>query len=171
MTFVDRARFLAAAFAGVAALVGCMPGPGHPGASIVGAWRSQVQFTSGPFATTRDLEFMYVVHADGTLTESSNYDAAPPVPPAYGVWRETSPGNYQAHYEFYPTKAPETGASLTGGWGPVGRGILEESISLAPDGHSFTSTLHLQILDASGQPTSDSGEARTRAVRISFPAG
>ena len=137
---------------------------------LKGAWDAQVQFTSGPFATVRDLEFMYIVHADGTLTESSNYDAAPPVPPAYGVWRETSPGHFQAHYEFYLTKAPEAGASLASGWGPAGRGLLEESISLAPDGRSFTSALHLQILDANGRPTSDIGEARTRAVRITFPA-
>jgi hypothetical protein len=92
-------------------------------------------------------------------------------PPAYGVWREISPGHFQAHHEFYSAKAPEAGASLTSGWSPAGRGLLEESISLAPDRHSFTSTLHLLILDTNGQPTSDNGEARARAVRISFPKG
>ena len=35
----------------------------------------------------KDLEFMYVFNVGGTMTASSNYDGAPPVPPAYGVWR------------------------------------------------------------------------------------
>jgi len=91
MMFVDWAKTLTVMFASIAVLAGCAPGRSDSNESLMGAWRSQVQFTSGPFATVRDLEFMYVVHADGTLTESSNYDAAPPVPPAYGVWRETSP--------------------------------------------------------------------------------
>ena len=52
---------------------------------LVGAWRSNVQFKSGAFASITDLEFMYVFNAGGTLTESSNYDGVPPVPPAYGV--------------------------------------------------------------------------------------
>lgn len=134
--------------------------------SITGAWRSHVQFTTGPFAQVRDLEFMYAIHADGTLMESSNYDAAPPVPPAYGVWRETGPGVFHAHYEFYLTQAPTHGANLAGGWPPAGRGVLEETITLAPDGQSFASTLHLQILDAQDHPTSDTGDAQTHAVRI-----
>ena len=45
---------------------------------LVGAWRSKLQFQSGDFAAIRDLEFMYVFNPGGTMTESSNYDAAPP---------------------------------------------------------------------------------------------
>ena len=59
--------------------------------ALVGAWKSQVRFTSGAFASIQDLEFMYVFNAGGTLTESSNYDGAPPVPPAYGIWRRVGP--------------------------------------------------------------------------------
>ena len=55
---------------------------------LVGAWRGKVQFTSGAFAATTNLEFCYVFNEGGTMTESSNYDGAPPVPPAYGVWSE-----------------------------------------------------------------------------------
>ena len=53
---------------------------------LVGAWRGEVQFETGAFAAVPDLEFLYVFNAHGTMTESSNYDAAPPVTPAYGVW-------------------------------------------------------------------------------------
>jgi hypothetical protein len=56
-------------------------------ASLIGARRSTIEFETGAFAEITDLEFMYVFNAGGTLTESSNYDGAPPVPPAYGVWR------------------------------------------------------------------------------------
>ena len=55
---------------------------------LVGEWRAQLQFTSGAFASIKDLEFMYVFNQGGTMTESSNYDASPPVPPAYGIWRK-----------------------------------------------------------------------------------
>ncbi len=44
--------------------------------------------------SAKDLEFMYVFHADGTMTESSNYDAFPPGPPAYGVWRNSGRRQY-----------------------------------------------------------------------------
>ncbi|HET6272831.1 MAG TPA: hypothetical protein VFG32_07620, partial [Bacteroidota bacterium] len=66
--------------------------------SLVGAWRSKVQFKSGAFAAVKDLEFMYVFNAGGTMTESSNYDGAPPVPPAYGMWRKLGPGQFEAKY-------------------------------------------------------------------------
>src|SRR4051812_33684080 len=42
---------------------------------LTGAWRSKIQFTTGSFAAVKDLEFMYVFNAGGTMTESSNYDA------------------------------------------------------------------------------------------------
>jgi len=69
--FVDRAKSLTAVLASIVVLAGCALGRGDSNEPLIGAWRSQVQFTSGPFATVRDLEFMYIVHADGTLTESS----------------------------------------------------------------------------------------------------
>ena len=57
--------------------------------NIVGAWKGKVKFNSGAFAEVKDLEFMYVFNAGGTMTESSNYDGALPVPPAYGIWKKT----------------------------------------------------------------------------------
>ena len=150
------------------ALAACAqpPAPG-PASTLAGAWRSQVQFSGGPFAAVRDLQFMYVIHPDGTLTESSNYDAAPPAPPAYGSWRQTGPGQFRAHYEFFTTAAPAAGTSLSGGWAPSGRGLLDETITLSPDGRSFTSSMRLQLLDAEGRPIPDQvGDAQTHAVRI-----
>src|SRR3990167_7553565 len=63
---------------------------------LVGSWRSRVQFKTGAFVQVKDLEFMYAFNAGGTMTESSNYDASPPVPPAYGVWRMVGPRQYEA---------------------------------------------------------------------------
>jgi hypothetical protein len=73
---------------------------------LAGEWRAQLQFISGAFASIKDLEFMYVFNSGGTMTESSNYDASPPVPPAYGIWRKVGAKEFEAKYEFYVTKAP-----------------------------------------------------------------
>ena len=63
---------------------------------LVGEWRAQLQFTSGAFAPVKDLEFMYAFNQGGTMTESSNYDASPPVPPAYGIWRKVGTKEFEA---------------------------------------------------------------------------
>lgn len=135
--------------------------------SLVGAWRSQVQFDRGPFAAVKDLQFMYVFNAGGTLTESSNYDAAPPVPPAYGVWRAVGTNEFEATYEYFTTTpaAPEA-FKLGAGWLPSGRGVLSERITVAADGQSFTSTLRYESFGVNGEPVAGDGEAHGRAVRI-----
>lgn len=103
---------------------------------LVGAWRSQIRFNSGALAAVKDLEFMYAFNGGGTLTESSNYDGAPPVPPAYGVWRKIGPHQFEAKYAFYATKAPGSFEDIAkgGGWSPSGHGVLLEQITLSGDG-------------------------------------
>jgi hypothetical protein len=145
----------------MALLAGCQK-PASPD-PVVGAWRSHVQFSSGPFASLKDLEFMYAVHADGTLTESSNYDAAPPVPPAYGVWRAAGPGQYELHYEFYASAAAKPGADASAGWTPGGRGLLDETVTLAPDGRSFHSTIRLRLVE--GVRPAGGGQGQRRRDR------
>jgi hypothetical protein len=148
---------------------GCAAPPPAAPPALVGAWRSSVQFESGAFASVRDLEFLCVFNAGGTMTESSNYDAAPPVPPAYGVWREVGPDEFEARYEFFPT-APTTTADFLkgGGWLPAGRGILTERIKLAPEGQTYTSTIRYEALGVHGEPIEGGGTARGRAERIRF---
>jgi hypothetical protein len=161
----------------VAALaIGCTGGspPGdsaRAGAdALVGAWRGSVQFQTGAFAAIKDLEFMYVFNSGGTLTESSNYDAVPPVPPAYGIWRQTGPREFAAKYTFYATRPPAAVEEITqgGGWLPAGRGVLQETITLSDDGKSFTSTIHYDALDASGKATETGTVASVRATRMDF---
>jgi hypothetical protein len=139
-------------------------------ADLTGAWRARVQFASGAPAAVKDLEFMYVFNAGGTMTESSNYDGAPPVPPAYGVWRRTGPGAFEVHYEFYATKAPAGFAEIAGGggWLPAGRGVLVERISLAADGRSFTSAITYTAFDPAGRPAEGGGEGTANGARIDF---
>src|SRR4051812_26324287 len=79
---------------------------GSEDSSMVGVWRAKMQFKSGMYATIKDLELFSVYNLGGTMTESSKYDEAPPVPPAYGVWRKTAPRQFEAKYVFYLTKAP-----------------------------------------------------------------
>jgi hypothetical protein len=136
----------------------------------VGAWRARVQFRSGAFASIQDLEFMYVYNAGGTMTESSNYDAAPPVPPAYGVWRSVGGNQFTSRYEFYVTKAPSGYEDIArgGGWLPAGRGIVRETISLADDGKSYRSTIRYEVLDQAGRPIEGGGEAEGAGGRIDF---
>jgi hypothetical protein len=135
---------------------------------LVGAWRSQVRFTSGALAEVKDLEFMYVFNAGGTLTESSNYDGAPPVPPAYGTWQRSGPHQFEARYAFYATKAPANFEDIAkgGSWSPAGHGELTEKITLSADGNSYTSTVSYAAFDPSGAPADDHGEATGAATRM-----
>ena len=137
---------------------------------LLGQWRAQLQFTSGAFAAIKDLEFMYVFNSGGTMTESSNYDGAPPVPPAYGIWRNTGPKQFEVKYEFYVTKAPAAFEEITkgGGWGPAGRGVFVEKITLSGDGKSFTSKIKYDQFDAAGKPAEGGGEATGKGVKLAF---
>ena len=161
---------------GLGQLAGCSCGrvsgsaAGAPSDPLVGAWRSSVQFADGTFAPIRDLEFLYAFNLGGTMTESSNYDGVPPVPPAYGVWRAAGSNRFEATYTFYTTKPPARFDDLAGGggWLPAGRGVLTERITLAGDGQSFESTLTLELYDKDGKPSAGGGRATGHGTRIRF---
>ena len=112
---------------------------------------------------------MYVFNTGGTMTESSNYDGAPPVPPAYGVWRNVGPNEFEAKYEYYAT-APAAAAEFMKGAGfpPSGRGVFVERITVSADGQTFTSTMKYDAFDMKGAPIEGGGEAKGKAVRIQF---
>jgi hypothetical protein len=159
----------------VALIAGCKDestdaGDIGPRSPLAGAWRAGIQFSTGAFAPVRDLEFMYLFHQDGTMMESSNYDAAPPVPPAYGVWKQVDAHTFEAHYEFFMTAAPDSAAKASGadGWVPAGRGILIETITLSEDGNSFTSHLKFEAFDRSGKPTDMGGVASGTGRRMPY---
>ena len=137
---------------------------------LVGEWRSKLQFKSGAFAAIKDLEFMYVFNQGGTMTESSNYDASPPVPPAYGIWRKVGPREFEAKYEFYATKAPAKFDEIAkgGGWAPAGPGVFVERITLSADGKSFTSKIKYDQFDTAGNPAEGGGEAEGKGVKMTF---
>lgn len=161
----------AAAGVFVTALIamGCAAKEPREPAALVGAWRSSVQFKTGAFAPIKDLEFMYVFNDGGTLTESSNYDGAPPVPPAYGAWQEVGPNEFEARYEYFATAPSDADAFLKGGgWLPSGRGVFTERIQLSADGQTFTSTIRYEALGLQGEPVDGGGEARSQGMRIRF---
>jgi hypothetical protein len=137
---------------------------------LVGAWRSSVRFSSGAFAPVKDLEFLYVFNSGGTMTESSNYDASPPVPPAYGEWRTTGAGRFEAKYTFFTTNPPADPKVFAtgGGWPPSGSGVLIEQIRLASDGRTYDSQLTLELFDAGGKPVAGGGEGTVHARRAGF---
>ena len=137
--------------------------------ALQGAWRSDIRFSSGSFAQMKDLQFMYVFNQGGTLTESSNYDAAPPVPPAYGVWKRVGPGQFEARYAFYITEAPKTLDEIkAGGWNPTGFGVFDERIRLTPDGQSYTSTIDYSAFGPRGAVVEGGGQAQGSGKRIGF---
>ena len=153
-------------------LSGCATKPANNSTNgeLVGAWRAKIQFGSGAFASVKDLEFMYVFNAGGTMTESSNYDGAPPVPPAYGVWRQTGPHEFEAKYVFYSTKPPTKFEDITsgGGWLPSGRGVLREVISVAEDGRHYRSKIQYETFDTAGKRVEGGGVADGVGERIGF---
>jgi hypothetical protein len=159
-----------------ALLASCRPAPrpvsagDSPAPALVGEWRAALQFSSGAFAAVKDLEFMYVFNQGGTLTESSNYDASPPVPPAYGIWRKVGDREFEARYEFYVTKAPAAFGEIAkgGGWAPAGRGVFVERITLSENGDSFSSRIRYDQYDPAGKPAEGGGEATGRGARLKF---
>ena len=126
---------------------------------LVGQWRARLDFQDGDFAAVDDLEFMYVFNAGGTLTESSNYDAAPPVPPAYGIWRRTGPDRFEAKYEFYPTSAPGGSSEITsgGGW------LVRRARRVHRGDHDRRRRRHLHVDDRSTRRSTRRG-TRSRAA-------
>jgi len=143
---------------------------GKGGDNLVGAWRGRVQFTSGSIAETKDLEFLYAFNVGGTMTESSNYDATPPVPPAYGVWRKVGLRKYEAKYQFFQSKAVTTADELVkgGGWSPDGYGILAQKVTLSADGNSFDSRITLELFDKDGKPVAGGGEGSAAGQRVRY---
>jgi hypothetical protein len=137
---------------------------------LAGAWRARVNFRTGALAAIHDLEFMYVFNTGGTLTESSNYDSAPPVPPAYGVWHKLSMTEYEAKYTFFVTKPPGNFAEIAGGagWLPTGHGVLTERITLSGDGNSYKSTITYEPVGMDGKTVEGGGEGDVSAVRMDF---
>jgi hypothetical protein len=166
------AKAFALAFTLVA---GAMPGTSLAQAAVsgddlTGAWRGAMQFTSGAFAETKDLQLMYAFAAGGTMTESSNYDAMPPVPPAYGVWRRVGVRKYEAKYQFFQPRAVSSADELVkgGGWAPNGYGILTQTFTLAADGNTFESRATLEMFDKDGKKLAGGGEATAKGERIGF---
>jgi len=139
-------------------------------AELTGAWRAKVQFSGGAYASIKDLDFLYAFSAGGTMTESSNYDGAPPVPPAYGVWRRVGPQEFEAKYVFYSTKPPAKFEDIAGGggWLPSGHGVLTERILVTADGQHFKSKIRYEAFDSAGKPAEGGGEAEGMGERIAF---
>jgi hypothetical protein len=161
---------LAFGFGAVLLATGCHVEIDTTGVELTGAWRGDVQFTSGAFAGFKDVKFLYVFNAGGTVTESSNYDASPPVEPAYGVWKKTGPRQYVARYEFFVDKAPASFDEIAkgGGWPPDGHGVVTEKIRLAADGNAFESQIKYELFDAQGKPVAGGGEGTELAERIKY---
>jgi hypothetical protein len=148
----------------------CLAQSGSGSDKLEGAWRAKIHFTGGAFAELKDLEYMYAFAAGGTMTESSNYDAVPPVPPAYGVWKKIGARKYEAKYQFYQTKAVASADELVkgGGWLPDGYGTLTQKFTLSADGNSFDSTITLEMFDKQGKAVAGGGEATASGTRIRF---
>ena len=161
--------FAVALFASVSPST-CLAQTGNGIDNLAGAWQGKVQFITGAFAETKDLEFMYAFNAGGTMTESSNYDAAPPVPPAYGVWRKVGVRKYETKYNFYQSKAVSSADELVkgGGWAPDGYGTLKQKITLSADGNSFDSKIILELFGKDGKVMAGGrlSDARSRRIAI-----
>ena len=104
------------------------------------------------------------------MTESSNYDAVPPVPPAYGIWRAIGPNQFEATYTYYNTRVPARLEDLVqgGGWLPAGRGVITERLTVATDRRSFDSSIVLDLFDQAGGRVDGGGHATGHGTRIQF---
>jgi hypothetical protein len=161
--------FLPAAFLFSVLLTCCSQQAPHT-EKLVGAWKGKVQFKTGVYSEIKDFEFMYVFNSGGTMTESSNYDGVPPTPPAYGIWKKTGDKQYEARYEFYWNKVPDTYEELAkaGGFPNAGHGVLSENITLSDDGKSYNSTLKFNLYDQTDKQTVFNEEGTVAAKRMEF---
>lgn len=143
---------------------------GHEESDLTGAWRSKIRFSSGAFASIEDLEFLYVFNEGGTMTESSNYDGAPPVAPAYGVWRKSGSRQYEARYTFFATKPPGSWDEIENGsgWLPSGSGTFMEIITLSDDRKTFTSRITYEAFGPDGKSAPGGGAAVGTGARMGF---
>jgi hypothetical protein len=140
------------------------------GQELTGSWRGKVTFTSGVFADLKSLEYMYSFNAGGTMTESSNYDGVPPVPPAYGIWRKTGPRTFEAKYQWFQTKAVKTGDELVrqGGFAPDGHGVITQTFTLSADGNTFTSKIEVAMFDNTGKAIPGGSAGTAHGTRLRF---
>lgn len=137
-------------------------------APIQGAWRTKVQFRGGALSDLHDLEFMYSFNAGGTLTQSSNYDGTPPVPPGYGVWRQTGARTFELKYSFYEPAKFIKRRGRAAAWVPGGRGLYTETLELSADGQTYKSRIVYDLVDPAGVPVSGGGEGEATGSRITF---
>jgi len=172
-----RTRFARLVLSAALIITGCSTAPSpQPSVAadapqLVGAWRSKVTFRSGPLAEMKGLEFLYAYNAGGTMTESSNYDEAEnSSPPAYGVWKQINARTFETKYLFYTTQAPGPGDGTKGNrdWWPAGHGELAETITMADDGQTYTSTITLALFDRTNAPIAGGGQGTGAGARIGF---
>ncbi len=139
----------------------------EPSAPLVGSWRTKVQFKEGALSDLHDLEFMYSFNEGGTLTQSSNYDGTPPVPPGYGLWRQTGPRTFELRYAFYaPAKFVKSGRKAA--WVPTGRGLYKETMEISADEKSYHSRIVYDLVDPKGAPIPGGGEGEASGIRTTF---
>lgn len=153
-------------------LTGCAPATRSktPSPLLVGAWRSKIEFKDGAFAGLKGFEILYAFNEGGTIVESSNYDEVPPVPPGYGIWRESGAREYEAKYVFTITKPPAKLDALVqgSGWLPNGHGELTERLTLAADGDTYTSAITYAAFDSAGKPAPGGGSGVGHGTRVTF---
>jgi hypothetical protein len=119
-------------------------GPTETQRGLEGAWRVNITVETGPFAGLQ--QFLVTYSAGGGMVESSNFDAMPPVPPAYGSWVATAESTFRSTYVFFTTEQVDR-LDPGAGWGFSGSGKFRESITVGPNGDDYTSRLSYQLFD------------------------
>jgi hypothetical protein len=139
-------------------------GPTGAPAGLEGGWRVQVTIETGPF--TGSQQYLMVYSAGGGMIESSNFDSAPPVPPAYGSWLASGESSFRSTYVFFTTE-PVDQLDAAAGWDFSGSGKFRESITLSSSGNDYTSRLSYELYDTADKPLAgQSGEGYSVGRRI-----
>ena len=117
---------------------------GHP---LVGTW-----FLVSSSANPTEAHDLFILHADGTYIEA-NADASVRL----GVWEATSPTTATLTIEAY--SRDEAGASQGGL-------IIRLTITLNPDGNSYTAEGTIELIAPDGSRSGQAGPARGEATRM-----
>jgi hypothetical protein len=117
---------------------------GHP---LVGTW-----FLVSSSANPTEAHDLFILHADGTYIEA-NADGSVRL----GVWQATSPTTATLTIEAY--SRDEAGASQGGI-------IIRLTITLKPDGNSYTAEGTIELIAPDGSMRGQAGPARGEATRM-----
>lgn len=122
----------------------CVPAQAQNGneQSLIGSWSEQVTIRDCQSGTALfGFPAMFTYNHGGTMQESDIGDPALIRLLGHGVWERQNGRHYSASFQFLNFNLDHT---------PAGKNVVRSTITLSPNGTSYTSTDSVEILNPNG---------------------